>query len=147
MTTSTSGTAGPAGTAGPQSLPTPATQAESMAQLRAQLDPLIAQLGTAPEVKTDDVIPCGASNGSDGWAATYAVWLTPVDGAQQTVETSVVPDLTDQGWRVTHTTTAENGGEVDWGFHRAHLDFGVTFHPSRDNLVIMGSGACLPEKE
>lgn len=71
------------------------------------------------------------------------MWLTPTPDAQQVIETTIVPDLEKQGWRVTHTT---NTDEVDWGLHRGHLDIGLTFHPGRKNLVVMGSGACLPEK-
>lgn len=131
------------GTTNGSALSTPATQAQSMAQLRAQLDPLIAQLGTVTEVKTDTVVACGGSDGSGGYAATYNVWMTPAAGAQDMVAATVVPQLTSDGWRVEQST---NTDEVDWTFHKAHIDFGLTFHPNLSNLVVGGSGACLPEK-
>ncbi len=115
-----------------------------MRQLRGVLDPLIASLGTVTEVKTDKVLQCGGSDGAGGYAATYTVFMTPVDGAQQTVADTTVPQLTSQGWRVDKRL---NTDEVDWGFHKGVIDFELTFHPSRNNLVVGGSGACLKDKE
>ena len=132
------------GTPGGGGLATPASQADSMAQLRAQLDPVIAQLGTVTEVKKDTVVECGGSDGSGGYAATYTVWMTPAGGAQETVSGHIAPRLQAQGWRVEQNPRTD---EVDWAFHKDHLDFYTTFNLATKVLAVGGSGACLPDKE
>ena len=119
------------------------TQSESMAALRSQLDPIIAAVGPVKEVKRDQVVPCDPSNDRAGYAATYTVWVTPQSGAQDRVSGSIIPGLQSQGWRVERSPRTD---VVDWSFHKAPFDIGVTFNLSTGITAIGGSGPCLPDK-
>lgn len=131
------------GTSSSATGPAPTTQAESMSRLKTYLAPVIAAIGPVKEVKMDAVVPCGGSDGSDGYAATYSVWLIPKAGAPDYVKSTLVPSLQAQGWRAELNPRTD---ETDWSFHKDQFDMGANFHPDTGIVAVGGSGPCLPEK-
>ena len=121
----------------------PRNQADSKAQLHADIDRLIAAVGPIVRVRQDKVLPCDPGNDAAGYAWTYgAVLDVPADGQTAAMD-GAAQAMSERGYRVGRSPRTD---EVDLTFRRAGFDLDMSFFPGKDEATVGGSGPCLKEK-
>ncbi len=114
--------------------------ADRAVEVRATVDALAALLGTRPEVKQDELIPCEPGD-RESLEPVYIVHVPIEAGTLDRVRGEIADRYAADGWTVRRD--AANGDSVSTRFLKGSSTVGVRVNEAVGNAVVGGSGGCV----